>query len=195
MAAVAANFDKHKTHLLVQKHRWKVYGAFDADDVLQDCLVKCYEKIIRSGLSSGYNYNAYFGIALTHNFQYYAQKRRKTSDLSFDFLLESTDQSDDAEMARSYELARVLHQMSDDEATDGIAQAEAIDQHYEAINTAFEKLPEKYQEILRMDMNGLKYKEICRVLGLRMSQCKMRLKTARDLIKAQLGAYPKIDND
>jgi RNA polymerase sigma factor (sigma-70 family) len=178
MAAVAANYHKHKEHLRIQKLKWQARDAFDADDVLQDCLVKCYDKILRSGLSSGYHYNAYFNTALTNNFQYYNQKRQRNRDFSFEWLLE--------------EDVHVVANLSD------VAEQEDADRlhaHHVAIAAAFTQLPEKYQEILRMDMNGLKYKEICRVLNLTMGQCKMRIKTGRDLIKAQLSAYPKIAND
>lgn len=184
MAAVSANYHKHKEHLRIQKLKWQAVDAFDADDVLQDCLVKCFDKILRSGLDGGYHYNAYFNTALTNNFQYYNQKRRRNRDFSFEALTDEDATGSDAATLVA------LAETGDFTAFDASGQ-DADEAHHVAVAAAFAALPEKYQELIRMDMEGLKYKEMCRVLGLKMGQVKMRIKTGRDIIKAQLSAHPK----
>jgi RNA polymerase sigma factor (sigma-70 family) len=185
LEAAARNYSKHLEHLRIQKVKWRTGQACDADDVLQDAILKCHDKISRSGLSEGFYYFTYLNTAISNNFGRYYQKSKRNLDFSFDFQLECQD-----EQGQGGQLGRAMLALAEEKS-----DHEAEQVHLDAVTNAFEQLPEKYKELLRMDMSGLKYQEMCRVLGLKMGQVKMRIKTGRDLIKAQVGAYPKTVND
>lgn len=196
LEAAARNYPKHLEHLRIQKVKWRVGQAHDADDVLQDAILKCYDKISQDGLSAGYHYFTYLNTAISNNFSRYHEQRQRNHEFSLDLALERMQDAEDG--GPNQLVVEGLMRLTT--AVDATAEARQDSDDAEAAHTkqlvaAFEQLPEKYQELLLMSMSNLRYKEICRVLGLKMGQVKMRFKSGRDLIKAQLGAQPKNEND
>ncbi|TDN38594.1 sigma-70 family RNA polymerase sigma factor [Hymenobacter sp. UV11] len=194
LVAVAKNYPKHLEHLRIQKVKWRAGQACDADDVLQDTILKCHDKISRSGLTEGFHYFTYLNTAISNNFSRYQQQRQQHLEFSLDHQLECIEDGQ-GRFHRHPAVIDHLLRLGFEVGTTEVEISTLEDEHLATVAAAFEQLPEKYKELLRMDMSRLKYKEMCRVLGLTMGQVKMRIKTGRDLIKAQVGAYPKIAND
>jgi len=203
---VARKLNKLKKHLRIRLVEYEIFSAHDSDDIMSDTILEVHGTISRNGLSEGQYYNSYFNISLNNSILKHKEKRDKKrwDQTSFEYHLESEENEEDATP-----ISQVLHRIANDDAeednegsgnsafqpfapfTEPNDHSEAAkNAHMEAVLATFNTLPDKYREILWMKANGLKYKEIARALNLTIGQVKMRVYSARKLIKEHHNIYP-----
>jgi DNA-directed RNA polymerase specialized sigma24 family protein len=206
--SVAKDMKKHRETLRIRLVELGVDNAHDSDDILQETIVNVYGTILKNGLSEGEHYQTYFDKSLKRDVMKFKTKRDKKrfDTVSLDYLVEEEGNSgeDPTSYFRSENISSVqahgqngtTWEEEDEEVRNHPFQTtipgqeeygftpEAKRKHMDAILMTFRSLPTKYQQVLLLEAEGLQYKQMCRALNLTIGQVRMRLNSARKMIKA-----------
>ncbi|RZK45083.1 MAG: sigma-70 family RNA polymerase sigma factor [Hymenobacter sp.] len=150
------------------------------DDLIQDVILTCYASIVRKGYV-GSAYTAYFQESIRNAFFKLLKKQSREKSKLVTNLEAQHKEVDDYKPSARVEV--VPEWMSLVVLPD---QDEDKDERYDQalLRVAFDALPLKFQEVLNMRVDGLRYRQIYRTLNLTPSCLKLRLRTARiELLK------------
>lgn len=173
---------KIKTHqntlnYLASKYRYKDQDGLD--DILQDVILSCYNAIKNKGLE-GDGYNAYLAKSIPRAFQKaseaYQKQHQGRAVYAEKYLDEEFFVMSPKTPTTTVDWDFYMSILEADSDQDGPPLDE------EKFRTAFDSLPAKYQEVLNMRVDKMKYREIYRILNLKPSCLKLRIKTARHLL-------------
>ena len=151
----------------------------ELEDELLITVSKCYNRIVEAGIKLGMQngnrlnwdetYAAYFYRALKNNLMGYANK--KSTQRARTLKYEKKVKQDSLYVSDPDEPEYQMEIMRKKEYLERITQ-EAVD-----------SLPSKYQDVLYMLADGLTYKHMEKVLALSTGKVKMRIMTARKMVK------------
>lgn len=177
------SYAKRQSNFNYHLKRLKLADIPDATDIFNDTILLCYDAINKKGFNSK-AFGAYFDKAAEFNLINYNKSNAKNKLTS----IETTDDEyhDDCFVSAitDYQMQQYEDKQKENMVSDTIIR-QKLATDFNAL-CEFKALPEKYREVLMMRSNGLKYREIARILGIKVGQTKMRLKTARDIIKNKL---------
>ncbi len=163
--------------ILLKQHKHKIYNyamymlrnRMDADDVTQEVFIRIWENIEKFNLNAA---RAWI-MRTTHNLCLDYLRRRKTA-------MERDVQIDD-EFSENYWLK--------DENSDPSKET-YLNMIQPKINKAIENLPETLKNVFVLyELNGLKYKEISKVLDIPMNSVKVYILRARKKLQEDLKVY------
>jgi RNA polymerase sigma factor (sigma-70 family) len=200
MQYIAITYEKRLKRFKFQLAKHRVSDDLLAEDVFTDTLIKCQDRICREGLPEGKHFGAYFDRATENNLVQYQMKTKNqgTKHVAFEPVPVETSLFD-LDVMESYKHCASLPQyVTEVEAfADFDADQYPSDdqRHLARVLGQFEQLPDKYKEVLCMVADGLRYREIGRALNLRRDQVKMRILTARNLVKEALRVVQYLEDE
>jgi RNA polymerase sigma factor (sigma-70 family) len=172
LAFVEQTYDKRRKNFGYHLERLNLTDNSEAESIFAETIIKCYDTICKSGLGD-LHFATYFDTAARNNLINFNIKQQRNVTITFEDY--NGDNGDSATLEEN--TSTCINVFSDNN--------EAENENEKSIQAlvAFDTLPQKLKKVLLMRSNGMKYSEISRVLGLTEGQTKMRIKTARDLIK------------
>lgn len=187
MQAVADVYNKLQRSYKNLCKSYKYADIEAAEDVFGDTLLKCYATIKTRGFIGTY-YTTYFTTSLRQNLQNHINKEKNTNRKRNLTLNTKINDSGD-----EYYTMHVKPNIKD-EIVDNENEEEYEDNYRKLVERiklekAFNVLPVKFKEILNLRYDGMKYREICRILAIPMTTVKTRLNTARKLLKNTIKKY------
>jgi RNA polymerase sigma-70 factor (ECF subfamily) len=162
--------------LLVERYKGKVFSlAYGwtrnravADDLAQEIFIKAYFSLPKFKFKSEFGTWLY-RIAVNHIKDYLRKNKIRQKEISLEEVGERAIASENG---------------------DRLEEEQTGEKRREIVQTALERLPEKYRVILTLrDIQGLSYEEIARILRLSPGTVDSRLFRARKKLREKLAAY------
>ena len=149
------------------KHLYKVASYFtsnraDAEELLQESLVKMYSKFYQYRADS--NFKAWASTIIRNTFINHYRKRKRYSSVPVE------DVSNIASLG--YELNGGEMNLTHDE-----------------VSVELDKLPKKYKQVINYLIDGYSYKEIAKKIGIPIGTVKSQIFIARKQLKSQLNQH------
>ncbi|WP_046245024.1 RNA polymerase sigma factor [Hymenobacter terrenus] len=197
MNAIAASYDKRWKRFEFQLAKYQLTRNADAENVFTDTLLKCQDRITRAGLPTGSAFATYFDRAVENNLLKFLIKHNRdgkhtveiekfsnSSEMDITSYLGMTQSASTLQQFYPLHPERlVVHPDVDFDDP----QTASERQHYEAlVKRCLFELPAKYQDVLTLVVDGMRYWEIRRTLGLTKDQVKMRILVARRLMREKI---------
>ena len=166
-----------KFDYLIKQHKKKIYNyavymmrnQMDAEDITQEVLIRTWKNI--------------------NKFNFYAAKSwmmRTTHNLCIDYLRKNKKMN-----YNEVQIEEENHEEIADNAIEGNPER-LVDKVFtdEEIKTAIERLPERIRSpFVLYELQGLKYKEICKILDIPLNTVKVNIMRARKQLQKELKNY------
>lgn len=180
MNAVAADYTKLQAGYTNLCKSYKYFDSESAEDLYTDTLIKCYNSVKVRGFVGSY-YTAYFTTSLRQNLQNHINKEKATNRKNNLTLNTKTTIGEEYYTMHVKPTTQVEYDSIDYEEEHEDDYRKLVERI--KLENAFNALPAKFKEILNLRYDDMKYREICRILGIPMTTVKTRLNTARKLLK------------
>ena len=172
---------RHKLQTLSAKFNLTDDAALEDEFIMT--LMKCYNRILsvgfefKKGKKDEKDFGAYFDTALNMNLLKYIERlkslvKKQTTVLNFNHPYFQLVGNIDCTAPPEFDF--------DEEVVDKKQAYEDL------VLEAMSSLPEKYSEVIYMKVDGMKYHQMERILGLTNGMVKSRLVTARKMVKAYI---------